>query len=231
MTCGLSVAETHFLSHIEDLSLPLVRVREHVNPLSAKYQVAIAPPDWQSLYADVTKPLHLDIGCGRGKFLLDMAQQQPAWNFLGLEIREPLVDQANEWRSQLGLTNLAYLFCNANNSLRPLLSSLPEGVLQRVSIQFPDPWFKKRHQKRRVVQPELVATLAEFLVTGGTVFLQSDVLDVAEAMRDRVAEHPAFTPTSTDWLEQNPLPVATERELLVLSFHDPVYRSLFTRCK
>ncbi|MDX2243036.1 MAG: tRNA (guanosine(46)-N7)-methyltransferase TrmB [Leptolyngbyaceae cyanobacterium bins.302] len=209
--------------------MPLVRVREHVNPLSRKYQVAVAPPDWQALFTAVNQPLHLDIGCGRGKFLLEMAQQQPEWNYLGLEIREPLVDQANAWRSELGLSNLFYLFCNANNSLRPLLESLPAGVLQRVTIQFPDPWFKKRHQKRRVVQPQLVSDLAEFLLPGGTVFLQSDVEEVAIAMRDRFDEHPAFTRPTQEWLEHNPLPIATERELLVLSFNDPIYRALFVK--
>lgn len=209
--------------------MSLVRVREHVNPLSRKYQIAAAPPDWQTVFAEVHRPLHLDIGCGRGKFLLDLAQQQPEWNFLGLEIREPLVDQANEWRVELGLTNLFYLFCNANKSLRPLLSSLPVGVLQRVTIQFPDPWFKRRHQKRRVVQPELVSVLAEFLVDGGIVLLQSDVEEVAIEMRDRFAEHPAFTGQTEHWLERNPLPVATERELLVMSFHDPVYRLVFVK--
>ncbi len=209
--------------------MSLVRVREHVNPLSKKYQVAIAPPDWAEIYGDCDRSLHLDIGCGRGKFLSQMAQAQPEWNFLGLEIREPLVEQALEWRTELGLTNLHYLFCNANNSLRPLLSSLPERHLKTVSIQFPDPWFKRRHQKRRVVQPELVADLAEFLVPGGTVFLQSDVEEVAVDMRDRFLENPAFTPQSPDWLSTNPLPVQTERERLVLSYGDPVYRIVFAR--
>lgn len=209
--------------------MSIVRVREHVNPLSRKYQTAVTPPDWSALFEIVDRPLHLDVGCGRGKFLLDLAQQQPDWNYLGLEIREPLVDQANEWRQELGLTNLHYLFCNANNSLRPLLSSLPAGVLQRVTIQFPDPWFKRRHQKRRVVQPTFVADLAEFLVVGGTVFLQSDVEEVAAEMRDRFDEHSAFARHPEPWLAENPLPVATERELLVLSFHDPVYRVLFQR--
>lgn len=209
--------------------MPLARVREHVNPLSRKYQVAVTPPNWQTIFANLNQPLHLDIGCGRGKFLLEMAHQQPEWNYLGLEIREPLVDQANEWRTKLGLSNLFYLFCNANNSLRSLLESLPAGVLQRVTIQFPDPWFKKRHQKRRVVQSQLVADLAEFLVAGGTVFLQSDVEEVAIEMRDRFDEHPAFTRQTQKWLEHNPLPVATERELLVMSFNDPVYRALFVK--
>lgn len=206
-----------------------MRVREHVNPLSQKYQVAITPPDWISIYADLNRPLHLDIGCGRGRFLLQMAQEQPGWNFLGLEIREPLVDQANSVGADQGCTNLYYLFCNANNSLRSLLASLPEGVLQRVSIQFPDPWFKRRHQKRRVVQPELVTDLAEFLSQDGEVFLQSDVNDVAVAMRDRFDQHPAFSRHASDWLAMNPLPVATERELSTLAYGDPVYRALFIK--
>ncbi len=209
--------------------MSLVRVREHVNPLSQKYQVAIAPPDWQAIYQDIDRPLHLDIGCGRGRFLLHMAQAQPDWNFLGLEIREPLVDQANALAAEQAIANLHYLFCNANNSLRPLLASLPAGVLQRVSIQFPDPWFKRRHQKRRVVQPELVTDLADFLGKDGSVFLQSDVQEVALAMRDRFDEHPAFSRHPADWLATNPLPIATERELSTLSYGDPVYRALFIK--
>lgn len=209
--------------------MSLVRLREHVNPLSQKYQTAVSPPDWRSLYADVNCPLHLDIGCGKGQFLLEMAQQQPGMNYLGLEIREPLVEQANGWSRELGLANLCYLFCNANNSLRPLLCSLPDRILQTVTIQFPDPWFKRRHQKRRVVQPELVADLADFLVDRGTVFLQSDVEEVAVEMRDRFDEHPAFTRAHPHWLPTNPLPIPTERELMVLSFGDPVYRAKFIR--
>jgi tRNA (guanine-N7-)-methyltransferase len=209
--------------------MSLVRVREHVNPLSQKYQTPIAPPDWKAIYTNLTQPLHLDIGCGRGRFLLQMAQLQPDWNFLGLEIREPLVQQANDWKQELGLTNVHYLFCNVNNALRPILSSLPISVLQRVSIQFPDPWFKRKHQKRRVVQPEMVEDLAEFLSSGGLLFLQSDVKQVAVEMRDRFAAYPAFTQTALDWLPENPLPVQTERELSTLQREEPVYRTLFVR--
>jgi tRNA (guanine-N7-)-methyltransferase len=79
------------------------------------------------------------------------------------------------------------------------------------------------------VQPELVTDLAEFLVSGGTVFLQSDVEEVAVDMRDRFLENPSFTPQSSDWLPTNPLPVQTERERLVLSYGDPVYRIVFER--
>ncbi len=209
--------------------MSIVRVREHVNPLSQKYQTPISPPDWLTIYSAPKQPLHLDIGCGKGRFLLQMAQVQPDWNFLGLEIREPLVDQANSWKAELGLTNLHYLFCNANNSLRPLLTSLPEGLLQTATIQFPDPWFKRKHQKRRVVQPELIEDLARALAPGGSVFIQSDVAEVAVEMRDRFAAHPAFTPQHTDWLPTNPLPIPTERETSTMERGEAVYRSLFLR--
>lgn len=209
--------------------MAIVRVREHVNPLAQKYQTPIKPPKWSEVFADPTLPLHLDIGCGRGRFPLQMARLEPSWNFLGLEIREPLVHQALDWRDEAGLRNLHYIFCNVNNSLRPLLSSLPARSLSRVSIQFPDPWFKRKHQKRRVVQSDVVETIAEFLVPGGIVFLQSDVLKVEQAMVDRFQANSNFQRQTIDWLPENPLPVQTERELLVLSYGDPVYRAIFVR--
>jgi tRNA (guanine-N7-)-methyltransferase len=208
--------------------LPKVRVRQHVNPLSKKYQTPVQPPIWECVYAQPAQPLHLDIGCARGEFLLSMATIQPNWNFLGLEIREPLVEQANAKVSELGLSNLYYLFGNVNNSLEPLLESFAAGTLRRVTLQFPDPWFKKRQAKRRVVQPELVDTLATYLMDGGEVFLQSDVEAVAVEMCDRFEAHPAFQKQGTAlWLATNPLPVPTEREVSTLSRGEPVYRALF----
>ncbi|MCG6133789.1 MAG: tRNA (guanosine(46)-N7)-methyltransferase TrmB [Nostoc sp. LLA-1] len=209
--------------------MAVVRVRQHVNPLAKKYQTPASPLDWEKVYTQPNQPLHLDIGCAKGRFLLKMAQIEPNWNYLGLEIREPLVVEANQVRSELGVTNLHYLFCNVNNSLRSLLSSLPTGTLQRVSIQFPDPWFKTRHAKRRVVQPELVAELANYLAVGGVVFLQSDIKFVAVEMRDRFVENPAFQQLGTgEWLAENPLPVPTEREIGTQNKGEPVYRALFT---
>ncbi|MCU0565754.1 MAG: tRNA (guanosine(46)-N7)-methyltransferase TrmB [Oculatellaceae cyanobacterium Prado106] len=210
--------------------MAIVRVRQHVNPLSDKYQQPIALPDWSNLYENLSLPLHLDIGSARGIFLLEMAKLQPNWNFLGLEIREPLVEQANQWRDEAGDRNLHYLFCNANYSLGAILSSLPAGCLHRVTIQFPDPWFKKRHQKRRVVQPEVVNQIAQYLIPGGMLFLQSDIRNVAEEMGDRFSEHPAFVKQGEDqWYPTNPLPVSTEREKGVLEKGEPVYRLVFVR--
>jgi tRNA (guanine-N7-)-methyltransferase len=206
-----------------------MRVRQHVNPLSAKFQQAIVLPEWQQCFAHLDRPLHLDIGSARGTFLLEMAQLHPEWNFLGTEIRQSLVEEANDRAREQNLTNLYYLFCNINQHAPALLESLPPGSLQYVTVQFPDPWFKKRHQKRRVLQPELVSQLARFMVPGSLFFLQSDVEVVILEMIERVQENPAFQRLEPDWIPDNPLKVPTERERSVLRRNLPVYRVQFKR--
>lgn len=210
--------------------MAVVRVRQHVNPLSEKYQIPVVMPDWSQVYAQPSQPLHLDIGCGKGIFVMQMAELQPDWNFLGMEIRKPVVDQAQQRLAELGLTNLHIMYGNANISLRALMESWgPNHPLQQVSIQFPDPWFKKRHQKRRVLQPSLVNELAEFLPSGGRVILQSDVQAVAEDMVERMAEHPQFVQPVAGWLADSPFPAQTDRERVTLAQGLPVYRTVFVR--
>lgn len=203
-----------------------VRVRQHVNPLSNQYRNPVSPPDWSQIYPEVKQPLHLDIGCARGKFLLKMASLYPEINFLGTEIREPLVNEANHQRDNLGLTNLHFIFCNINHSLEPILQSLPEKTLQWVTIQFPDPWFKQRHSKRRVVQSELVVTIAQYLKDDGLVFLQSDVEFVQNEMVKHFQNNSHF---SEQPIASNPFPVPTEREIATYNKNQPVYRSLFKK--
>ncbi|MGF1540584.1 MAG: tRNA (guanosine(46)-N7)-methyltransferase TrmB [Pleurocapsa sp.] len=210
--------------------MPKSRIRQHVNPLSRKFQQSLQVPDWNRVYLQSDRPLHLDIGSARGKFLLQMAQINPNTNFLGIEIRKSLVIDANQIRDNLELTNLHYLFGNINSSATILLESLPINCLNYITIQFPDPWFKKKHHKRRVVQPELVNWLVDYLIPGGTILLQSDIKEVAIEMRDRFAANlQLMQQHSTTWLDINPLPVATERELYVLEHHLPVYRIVFRK--
>lgn len=211
---------------------PIRRVRQHVNPLSSKYSSPAKAPNWAEVFANPQLPLHLDIGCAKGDFVREMARQVPGWNFLGLEIREPLVERAllrHERAVQAGVSqNLHFIFCNANNSLKPVLAAYPGG-LERVSIQFPDPWFKKRHQKRRVVQPELVAVLAELMPANGWVWLQSDIEEVCAEMCDRFDESPAFVREGTNWLTESPFPAKTDRERVGIEKGLPVYRAKYVR--
>ena len=207
-----------------------VRVRQHVNPLSHKFRQEVTFPDWSLIYDNLAQPLHLDIGSARGKFLLQMAAQFPQINFLGTEIREALVIEAKNYCHGLGLKNLHFLFCNINVSLACLLESLPPGRLDWVSIQFPDPWFKRHHLKRRVVQPDLVKAIALFLNSQGQVFLQSDIEAVAREMLQRFQENPDFVLAhGTPWLAENIFPVPTEREIATYRKNQAVYRALLRK--
>ena len=207
-------------------------VRQHVNPLSRYHQLPRPLPPPQELFAEPALPLHLDIGCARGRCLLELARQRPQRNHLGVEIRRPLVEAAEADRRAAGLTNLHYLFCNANVSLQTWLEALPPGLLELVSIQFPDPWFKKKHHKRRVLQPPLLLSLAAALEPGRQLFLQSDVPAVIEPMVQLVELCGGFERPAEDarpWRATNPLPVPTERETYVLGQGLPVYRVLYRR--
>jgi tRNA (guanine-N7-)-methyltransferase len=172
-------------------------------------------------------PLHLDIGCGKGGYLLTMARHNPQQNFLGLEIRRPLVVRACQERDAAGLTNLHYAYCNVNVSLGTW-----EFQAIAVSILFPDPWFKRRQQKRRTVQPQLVADLARILVPGGQVYLQSDVEPLAIAMVKTFLAHPAYRNLAAPGRflgDAYPDHVPTEREQSVRERGLPIYQTVLVR--
>ena len=201
-----------------------VRVHQHVNPLAPYFRQAPQPVDIESVFADPDKPLLLDIGCARGRFLLRMAEAEPAWNYLGVEIREPLVEEANRLAGEAGLDNLHYAFCNAMLWLERLLEGIPSGMLQAVTIQFPDPWFKKKHAKRRMVNKEMVDTIAKHIAPGGRVFVQTDIEFLAEEMFALFRADRCFEESPT---ETNLFPVKTEREKAVEDKDLPVYRTTF----
>ncbi len=203
-----------------------VRVHQHVNPNSPYYRQPPEPVDAEAAFADAGLPLHIDIGCARGRFILRMAEMQPEWNYLGVEIREPLVDEANRLAAEAGLENLRYVFCNAMISLAPLLENIPPGVAQMITIQFPDPWFKKRHAKRRMVNAEFVKTVVDRLAIGGQIFVQTDVEFLADEMFTLFRSEPSLAEI------ENPtalFPVKTEREKAVEDKRLPVYRALFEK--
>ena len=206
--------------------MPRVRVHQHVNPLTPYYRKAPQPVDLAAAFADPLLPLHLDIGCARGRFLLGMATIARDWNFLGVEIREPLVAEANRLAAEAGFTNLRYEFCNAMLWLDRLLKDIPNGSLKMASIQFPDPWFKKKHAKRRMVNAELVEAVVDKLAGGGSIFVQTDIEPLAEEIFDYFSADARLRSLP---LSANPFPVKTEREMAVEARGESVYRAAFER--
>ncbi len=205
-----------------------VRVHQHVNPLAPFYQ--FEPPSFEieNVFAHPNSPLLLDIGSARGRFLLKIAQIQPQWNFLGVEIREPLVVEANRQAKENDLTNLRYEFCNASFALDKFLANLPADVLQKVTIQFPDPWYKKKHAKRRLITNNLVETIVGHLTASGTIFIQTDVDFLAGEMFAIFRENTELREIE---IAENPFPVKTERENAVEEKGLPIYRKMFERIK
>ena len=171
-------------------------------------------------------PLHLDIGCARGRFILKMAEIDSEQNFLGVEIREPLVAEASRLAREANLTNLHYEFCNAMNEFDKLLEKLPEEIIQTVTIQFPDPWFKKKHAKRRMVNLVLVATIVNHLAQNGRIFIQTDIEFLANEMFGffRSCEN-----LREILIKENPFEVKTEREKAVEEKNMLIYRAMFEK--
>jgi len=206
--------------------MPRVRVHQHVNPLSPYYTAAPRPVDLETSFADPLLPLHLDIGCARGRFILRMAEAEPRWNFLGVEIREPLVTEANEIAAERGLDNLHYEFCNAMIWLGKLIENFPKDILQSVTIQFPDPWFKKKHAKRRMVNAELVETVVKKLRPGGRILVQTDIEFLAQEMFELFRTAEGLIEIE---VKENRFPIKTEREKAVEDKDLPVYRALWQK--
>lgn len=200
--------------------------------MSRFFQLPLQLPDPSELFHLPDQPIHLDIGCARGRCILGLAECSPSWNHLGVEIRRPLVTSADRDALAMEHGNVRILFCNANISLESWMAALPEDRLQRVSIQFPDPWFKRRHRKRRVLQPALLLAIASALKPDRELFLQSDVPNVIEPMVALTELSGCFDRPGDDarpWRHSNPLPVPTERERYVLDQGLPVYRVLYRR--
>jgi tRNA (guanine-N7-)-methyltransferase len=208
--------------------MPRVRVHQHVNPLAPFYRQPPEPLEIEKIFAKPNLPLFLDIGCARGRFILKMAEITPDRNFLGVEIREPLVREANRIGQEKGLDNLHYEFCNAMMALDRLLEKLPARLLQTVTIQFPDPWFKKKHAKRRMVNRELVETVVAHLAGRGRIFVQTDIEFLAEEMFDLFRQNENLREIA---ICENPFLVKTEREKAVEEKGLPVFRVMFEKEK
>ena len=157
-------------------------MRQHVNPLSSNFNKIERIPSLSEMFDDSKSNLHLDIGCAAGEFLFDLALVNKRWNYLGIEIREKLVKNAKLKVLEKEIKNLYFIFGNANNILNDVQSKFIIKNLKSLSFNFPDPWFKKRHHKRRVIQPEFINNLSNSLQKGALIFVKTDVKDLFDYM-------------------------------------------------
>jgi len=124
-------------------------------------------------------PLTMEIGFGDGVSLAEMAKAAPERDFLGVEVHRPGVGRLLHLIHEYDLSNLRVMDQDAVEILK---KNIPSGALDRVQLYFPDPWHKKKHNKRRIVQPDFVALLATRIRSGGVFHMATDWEDYAEHM-------------------------------------------------
>lgn len=148
------------------------------------------PLDLAALFGN-DRPVVLEIGFGNGDSLAAMAAQDPNRNWLGIEVHRPGVGHLLLEIERLALTNLRVIRHDAVDILR---DGIAPAALDGVQLFFPDPWPKKRHHKRRILSPELVAQLARVIRPGGIFHAATDWEPYAEQMLETL-EH------ASDWFE------------------------------
>ncbi|MET0091514.1 MAG: tRNA (guanosine(46)-N7)-methyltransferase TrmB [Candidatus Thiodiazotropha sp.] len=134
-------------------------------------------------------PVTLEIGFGNGEALSQMARAQPDHNFLGVEVHSPGVGHLMIKLAEQESTNARILRTDAMELLR---HHLPPDSLARVLFYFPDPWHKRKHHKRRIVQKEFADLIQRVLIPGGVLHMATDWEDYARQMMAVFSDHPGF---------------------------------------
>ncbi len=185
------------------------------------------PLAWAEVFGNA-RPVELEVGFGKGLFLLRTAAARPDVNFVGVEILRKYQLYSATRLAKRGLRNVRLARADAREFLR---DHVAEASLQAVHVYFPDPWWKRRHVKRRVFTAEFAVECQRVLAPGGALHLATDVADYFEYITKLVAEHTALRRSGA------PEPGAPADDLDYLSNFErrfrkegrEVYRALFLR--
>tara|TARA_A100001035_G_scaffold258092_1_gene234590 strand:+ start:383 stop:1012 length:630 start_codon:yes stop_codon:yes gene_type:complete len=208
-------------------------MRQHVNPLSKNFDEIKRIPSLNQMFDNSKFPLHLDIGCAAGEFLFDLAYSNTNWNYLGIEIRERLVKTAKLKAREREMKNLYFLFGNANKIMNDFHSEFIKKNLKSISFNFPDPWFKRRHHKRRVVQPDLINIFSNIMEQGSLIFVKTDVRDLFYYIDSTISSNSYFKKINQKDLNYsesfNPYKVQTNREKYVIVQKLDIFEQIYIK--
>ncbi len=154
------------------------RIRTHTNPLS--YPIPIDRDKWTSKL-EVDKKLYVDMGCGEGEYIIDLSKQDLNSNFIGIEVRQSMAEKVNNKLTEGNYPNIVCLQGNASISLRTMFK---EGEVNELFINFPDPWFKERHKKRRIIKETALDDMDYALSDDGKIMFMTDVEEVFDEFRE-----------------------------------------------
>lgn len=154
--------------------------------------------DWNAVFGRVA-PRFLEIGFGMGGATAEIARAHPGNDYLGIEVHRPGVGNLLKLIAQDGLTNLRIMSHDAVDVVNEMIA--PDS-LDGILIFFPDPWHKKRHHKRRLIQPEFVRILVTRLKPGGTIHCATDWENYAEQILEVLSANPSIENTASAYAER-----------------------------
>jgi tRNA (guanine-N7-)-methyltransferase len=173
----------------------------------------------------------VELGPGRGWFLVERAEAEPRAALVGLEIRRKWAAIVDARLAARGYGARARVFAEDARFALPRLG--PDASVRRFFVHFPDPWWKKRHAKRLLVQGDFLGQVARLLEPGGELFVQTDVDERAAGYEELVAEDPRFVPSGdqpgSPRLAENPYIARSPRERRAIADGLPVNRLRWTR--
>lgn len=146
------------------------------------------PLDLRLLFGRVA-PVVLEIGFGNGESLVEQAAGNPDKNYIGVEVHEPGVGHCLLQVEASGIRNLRIIM---HDAVEVLTQQVPAASLARINLYFPDPWPKKRHHKRRIVQESFIALLADCLAKRGTLHIATDWADYAAHIDEILSQSDRF---------------------------------------
>jgi tRNA (guanine-N7-)-methyltransferase len=149
-----------------------MRIRQHVNPLKSDFFQIELP----RLDLPAGRPIEVELGSAEAYFLMERAAETPDRSYVGVEIRRDMVDFAQCEAAQRGLAQVQSVFANISVDLPRLFRA---GSVSRFFINFPDPWFKSRQRKRRVIEEALVDQMLPLLSPDGEVHVATDIFEIA----------------------------------------------------
>lgn len=134
-------------------------------------------------------PRVLEIGFGNGETLVQQSIEYPAFDFIGVEVHEPGIGHCLIAANKAAVTNLKLI---AHDAIEVLEAQIPKASLVRINLYFPDPWPKKRHHKRRIIQPAFLALCADRLESNGSLHIATDWANYAEHIDEILDESKLF---------------------------------------
>jgi tRNA (guanine-N7-)-methyltransferase len=211
-----------------------MRVRQAKRlPLEAlePYLLTVPEPpallDWATVFGN-DRPVEIEVGFGKGLFLLTEAARRPAVNFLGIEIVRKYQLFAATRIAKRGLTNVRLAKADARAFLR---DSVAAGSVAAVHVYFPDPWWKTRHHKRRLFTAEFVAECERVLVPHGCLHLATDVEEYFQVMRELLTGRPGLRllPPPQEKAPEHDLDYLTNFERKFRQQGKPIWRAVYAR--